>query len=88
MAAISADIDAQGLVPAHAPELAGVEEPQQLRLEPDGHLADLVEEERPLVGDLDEAVLELIGAGEGALLVAEDLRFDEVLRQARAVQRR
>ena len=86
VAAITRTSTRERLVPAHPPELAGIEEPQQLGLEPDGHLADLVQKERSLVRHLDQAVLHLVGAGEGALLVAEDLRLDEVLRQGGAVQ--
>ena len=48
-------------------------------------LADLVEEERAAVGDLEEALPVGIGAGEGPLAVAEQLALDEVLRQGPAI---
>ena len=47
-------------------------------------VADLVEQKRPAVGELEAALLALFGAGEGALLVAEELGFDERVRQRAA----
>ncbi len=41
------------------------------------HLADLVEEDGAAVGLLDEADLRRPRAGEGATLVAEELRFQQ-----------
>ena len=52
---------------------------QQLGLDVGGQLADLVQEQRPVVGQLDFADLSGGGgAGEGALLIAEKLRLNEV----------
>ena len=68
-------------------ELPVLEDPEQLHLEIGGELADLVEEERAPVGQLEAARLRRRRAGEGALLVAEQLAFDEVRRQGRAVDR-
>ena len=48
-------------------------------------LADLVEKERAAVGQLEAAFASVDRAGERALLVAEELRFDERVRQRRAV---
>ena len=53
---------------------------------PSGHLADLVEEDRALVGRLELADLLLGRAGERALLVAEQLAFQQRLGQRGAVE--
>src|SRR5262249_2321208 len=66
-------------------ELARVEEGQKLRLHRERQLADLVEEQRAALGDLDEPALLRGRAREGAALVAEQLALDELLAQARAV---
>ena len=58
---------------------------QQLRLQRLMHLADLVEKHRPFVRELELARLLLHRAGEGAALEAEELRFEELRRQRRAV---
>jgi hypothetical protein len=49
------------------------------------HLADLVEHQRAARGQLQQPDLVGGGAGEGALLVAKQLRLDQVLGQRRAV---
>ena len=49
-------------------------------------LADLVEEDRAAVGQLEAPELAAVGAGERALLVAEQLRLRQRLRQRRAVE--
>ena len=53
---------------------------------PGVHLADLVEEDRAVVGGLELADLLFRGAGEGALLVAEQLAFQQRLGQGGAVE--
>ena len=68
-------------------QLAGLEEAQQQPLHAQGHLADFVEEHRPLVRHLELARLVPIGAGEAALHVPKQLRFEKRLGQARAVHR-
>src|SRR2546430_8081611 len=73
------------LLAADARELAVLEHVQQLGLQPQRHLADLVEEERALVGRLELAGLLAIGAGERALLVAEQLGLEQLARQGGAV---
>ena len=82
-----ADVDPERLVLAHAADLAGLEEPQQLDLHALVELADLVEEERAAVGDLEEPLAVGIGAGEGPLAMAEELALDQVLGQGAAVDR-
>src|SRR5690606_1006727 len=65
---------------ADAHELALLEHAQQLRLRSARHLADLVEEERAAVGELEEAFALADRAGERALLVAEQLGLEQRLR--------
>src|SRR5437763_622465 len=48
---------------ADTPELAVLEETQQLRLSGERHLANLVEKERPAVGRLDQSRAIAIGSG-------------------------
>src|SRR5207253_9601096 len=52
---------------------------QQLRLQFDGHVADLVEKKRAAVGVLEAPFAQAVGAGEGVRLVAEELVFEQVL---------
>src|SRR6185436_9666904 len=68
-----ADVDLEGAAAADALESALLEDAQELGLELGLELADLVEEERAAVGELEPAALALAGAGERALLVAEQL---------------
>ena len=74
-----------GCAAADALELALLEHAQQLGLGLEGHLADLVEEERAAVGQLEAADASVDGAGERALLVAEQLALDESGGQGGAV---
>jgi hypothetical protein len=64
---------------AHAARLEGGEE---LALQGPAQRADLVEEERAAAGDLEHAGLGRVRVGEGAALVAEELRLEEVVRMA------
>ena len=59
--------------------------PQQLGLEIERQVADLVEEERAAARQLELADPLLHGAGEGALLVAEQMALDQVPRDRRHV---
>ena len=68
-------------------ERAGLQRAQQLHLAVGLHLADLVEEERAAVGQLDEPGLGGDRAGEGALLVTEQLGLEHLARQRAAVDR-
>ena len=82
-----AHVDPEGLLPAHAADFALLERPQQLDLHRDRGVSDLVEEERPAVGPLEGALVLRGGSGEGALLVAEELRFEQRFREGAAVDR-
>src|SRR5690606_21889232 len=70
--------------PAHHPILKDAEE---LRLQREGHLRDLVEEERTPMRELETTRARRHSPGEGAALVTEELTFDEILRDRRGVYR-
>src|SRR5947199_180246 len=80
-----ADVDLEGAVAAHPLELALLEHAQDLRLRLRPHVADLVEEECPAVGDLELALARRDRPCEGALLVTEELALDQLARERRAV---
>src|SRR5581483_3745659 len=80
-----ADVDGHGRRAAHAVDLVLLEDAEQLRLEPELHLADLVEEDRAAVRELELADLPADRARERAALVAEELALEEVARQRGAV---
>ena len=64
------------------------EDAQQLRLQPHGHVADLVEEERaPVALPRSVPTRSALGAGEGAAHVAEELALEELGGDRRAVER-
>ena len=71
--------------PAHAHVAPILENAEQLGLHRHGHLADLVEEQRPLFGRLDLAAGALVGPREGATLVPEQLALEQGLRNGGAV---
>ena len=48
-------------------------------------VSDLVQKQRPAMGDFKQTRLGRIGAAEGSLLVAEQLAFEKIFRQRRAV---
>ena len=66
-------------------ELAILQEAEELALQREGQVSDLVEEERAAVCGFEFTFDPAIGAGEGAPLVAEQLAFDQPVRQAGAV---
>ena len=70
---------------AHGQELALLQDAQELRLGLDRHRADLVEEDRALVGGLEQALLVGDRAGERAAHVAEEVRLEEVGRERAGV---
>ncbi len=82
-----ADVAGERLVVAHAADFPALQEPQQLRLHRLGQLADFVEEERAAVGHLEQSDAMLLGPGKRPLAMAEQLAFDQVLRQGAAVDR-
>ena len=66
-------------------ELVLLQDAQDLGLRVGAHVADFVEEQRAAVGLLEAADALLVGAGERALLVTEQLGLEQVLLQRRAV---
>src|SRR5690606_27563267 len=79
------DVDVDRLVVPEPPDLAFLDGPQQLRLERRRRLGDLVEEERPAVRLLEEALARADGAGERAAHVTEELALEQRLADGRAV---
>jgi len=79
-------VDGDGLVSAHALELALLQEAQQLDLDGGRDLADFVEKERALVRLLEAAVTPSLRARERTALVSEELAFQQRLGEGRAVQ--
>src|SRR6266702_122280 len=65
---------------ADAGELTVLEHVEELALERRVQISDLVEEDRAVVGRLELAELELVGAGEGPALVTEQLALQELAR--------
>ncbi len=72
---------------ADPPHLAVLQHAQVLRLQVRAHLGDLVEEDGAAVGQLEVAGPPRHRAGEGPLLVAEQLALEQRLRDRRAVHR-
>src|SRR5262249_20345132 len=64
-----------------------LEHPEQLRLEGGLEIPELVEKQRPLVGELEPAGLRVARARECALLVAEELALDQRGRERGTVDR-
>ena len=77
------DVGADRLGAAQALELPLLQHAQQLDLRRQIQLADLVEKQRAALGQLEAALLGRLRAREGALLVPEELRLDEIVREAR-----
>src|SRR5262249_61148186 len=71
---------------AEPAETSALEDLEELGLDLNVDVADLVEKQRPPVRGLEEAGLRRDRAGERALLVAEELRLEQLPRQAGAVQ--
>ena len=80
------DVGLQDLRPAEALELALLQDAEELGLDERARLAHLVEEEGAARGLLEPPRARGDGAGEGALLVAEQLRLEELLGEGRAVE--
>jgi exopolyphosphatase/pppGpp-phosphohydrolase len=80
-----AHVGPQGLPAPDALEGPILEEAQQLPLDLGREIADLVEEERAALGELDAPPHAPVGAREGAPLVAEEFALDERRRQRRGV---
>src|SRR3954470_1724758 len=62
-------------------EFSLLQHAQELHLDLRSEIANLIEEDRAAVRQLEPALAHCDGAGEGALLMAEQLAFDERRRQ-------
>ena len=80
-----ADVRLDLLDAAHPAEPPLLEDAEDLRLEGRRHVPDLVEEERAAVRELHEPLLGPLRVRERALLIAEELAFEEVLGERAAV---
>ena len=74
-----------GLGAAHGTHLVLLQDAQELDLQARRHVADLVEQQSAAIGGLEQALVGADRAGEGAFLVAEELRFEQVLGHGAAV---
>ncbi len=81
------DVDGLRLGRADARDLARLESAQQRRLGGQGHVADLVEEQRAAVRRFEVSDASLVGAREAALLVPEQFGLDQLVGDRRAVDR-
>ena len=79
------DVHRLGAGTAQPSDRPVLEDREQLGLEALGQQADLVEEECPSVGGLEQARLGMAGVGEGSLLEAEQFRFEQSLGNRGAV---
>ena len=81
-----ANVDPHRRRTAESVDLTLLHRTQQLGLQPDVHLANLVEQERAAVRSFELAQTASHGPAESALLVAEQLAFQQVLGDRGAVQ--
>src|SRR5882724_12254342 len=84
--AYHAHVDAPWPWRSHRLHLARFQRAQQLDLKGEGQVADFVQEERPSIRGPEGARRAGDGAGEGALLVSEQLRLRQLARDGAAVQ--
>ena len=82
-----ADVDRDRACAADAVDLALLDRAQELGLQARLHLADLVQEQRAATGLLEPPDPPRHGAGERALLVAEQLGFEQMVGDRGAVDR-
>ena len=82
-----ADVASDRHVVADTLEYTLLQHPQELYLHRGAHVADLIEEQRAAFGDLEAALAGGDRAGEGALLVAEELGLEQLGRNGAAVDR-
>ncbi len=80
-----AEIHLDRLVAAHARDLLFLQDAQQVGLRLQADVGNLVEKNRAALGYFELAFLAVLRAGEGALLVAEELAFEQRLGQRAAV---
>ena len=74
-----ADVDVVDPIAAHRAHIAELQHAQQLGLQAEGHVADLVEQQRAAVGLGEETLPGLNRAREAPLRVAEDLALEQLV---------
>ena len=79
------DVDGDRVVVTDATDLAALQGPEKTGLEGSGELTDLVEEQRPTVGHLEQAGAVLLGTGKRPLPVAKQLALHQMLGERAAV---
>ena len=82
-----AHVDLLGALAADRRDLVALQHAQQLGLQVERHVADLVEEERAARRLAEASRARIDGAGEGALLVAEEFALEQLARDRRRVHR-
>ena len=80
-----AHVYVDGITRADARDLLPLQDPEQLRLQLEGQLADFIEKDRPSVGALERADAAPVRAGERAAFVTEQLAFDQLGGQRRTI---
>jgi hypothetical protein len=80
-----ADVHGDGFLTSQPFDHAALQRAQQLGLGLRAEIADLVQEQRTPIGELEASLPPLGGAGERAALVAKQLRLDQVAWQGGAV---
>src|SRR3990170_7988465 len=79
------DVDLDRTAGAYLLVFSLLKHAQELRLQVQGKVADLVEEESPPVGQLKTPLARSYGAGERAFFMAEQFRFEKRFGKRRAV---
>src|SRR4051812_22346162 len=64
---------------SQSPHLMGIDDPQNLSLRIQGHVADLIQKQRALVSQSRFSVASRIRSGERSFFVAEQLAFQEIV---------
>src|SRR5207248_2372733 len=82
-----ADVRAERLGFPDAADFARLQKAQQLYLDILVQLADFIKEERAAIGDFKQTFVVAVSPGKRAFAVAEQLAFDQVLRQSATVDR-
>src|SRR5437867_2325127 len=80
-----AHVDLDRLHPAEPHELALLDHAKELRLRLERNVADFVEEDAALVGEVEKALFGIYRTGKGALHMAEERRLQQIGRQIAGV---
>src|SRR5213076_1049478 len=80
-----ADVEGDRLSPSETADAALLDGAEELSLQAGRELAHLVQQEGAAVGHFEQAFLRRLGPGEGASLITEQLRLQEILGNRRTV---